>query len=239
MRVKITIGMAVITLGLSGLCAVAYLSEDRKSPVITVPEEMITYTQGEDTSVLLQGVTAMDDIDGDITGKVRISNIDVIGDESKAVVTYAVYDKENNIGKTNRTVNYVAVVEKPEETENDGEASVQEEALTKAATSEATVDSLDEPLPEGYDDPELDDSGKPVIRLITHEVHLTAGSYFDSMLFVETAEDDKDDINSLYAAIYIEGDYNTNIPGEYELTYYCVDSDGNESNLAKLMLIIE
>ena len=47
--------------------ALVYLGKDRTAPEITIKKEEISYTEGEDTTVLLTGVTAKDNIDGDLT----------------------------------------------------------------------------------------------------------------------------------------------------------------------------
>jgi hypothetical protein len=82
------------------------LTKDRKAPTITIPDKKITYTQGESTDKLLEGVKAWDDVDKDLTDELRVDSVIPDEDETTAVVTYAVYDSSNNVTKKKRIVNY-------------------------------------------------------------------------------------------------------------------------------------
>lgn len=82
------------------------ISMDRIPPVITIPDKEITYQEGDDTASLLKGVTAWDDVDNDITDKLRVDTIIPDKEGLTAVVVYAVYDSSNNVTKEKRTVNY-------------------------------------------------------------------------------------------------------------------------------------
>ena len=82
-------------------------------------------------------------------------------------------------------------------------------------------------------------TGTPVIKLTTHEVHIEAGGDFYTMDYVEDAEDDKDTKEYLYDNMFLDSVYDKSKVGTYELIYFCVDSDGNRSNSAKLKLYVE
>ncbi len=121
---------------------IAAKRKDTDAPEITVPDEVITYHEGDATEVLLAGVTAHDKKDGDVTDTLFVVKIAPTKDKTEAVVTYAARDSKNNITKVNRTVNYVA---KPEETPGEevgGEitdipAPTPTEAVTPTPTEEA------------------------------------------------------------------------------------------------------
>lgn len=249
MKGKITIVLFVMTIILGTLCIVVRMTGDNIPPEIAVPVGEITYTEGESADVLVAGASARDDRDGDISGQIRIYDIAVMENGTQALVTYAVYDSNYNLGKATKVVNYVAIPreetednpdEKTEdEEENTGDdADTQEEDEADEVTTEEEEPVEEEPVEEGYDDPPLVSTGAPVIRLTTHELKLPVGGYFYSMDYVEDAVDDIDTLEYLYRNMYLEGDYDVNVPGEYELTYYCVDSSGNVSNMAKLKLIV-
>lgn len=106
MKNKINIVLALITLALMGASVFVYMKQDHVPPVINISENEITYESGQDESVLLKGVTAQDDKDGDLTASIRLYDIAVLEDGNQAVVTYAVYDKSNNLGKATRVINY-------------------------------------------------------------------------------------------------------------------------------------
>ncbi len=101
--------MSLSIAGLLGLSVYMTISMDRTPPVITIPDKEITYKEGADTDSLLKDVTAWDDVDSNITDKLRIDTIIPDKDGLTAVVVYAVYDSSNNVTKEKRTVSYKAM----------------------------------------------------------------------------------------------------------------------------------
>lgn len=102
--------VSVLGLASAGLLALAllwYSRSDRVAPVIQIAPGGVVYTPGGDESVLLEGVTAVDDRDGDLTGKVFIEKIVPSINGDTATVTYAVVDSSNNVAKVSRIVSYV------------------------------------------------------------------------------------------------------------------------------------
>ena len=104
----VVILMSLSIAGVLGLSVYLTISMDRTPPVITIPDTKITYKEGADTNSLLKDVTAWDDVDSNITDKLRVDTIIPDKDELTAVVVYAVYDSSNNVTKEKRTVNYKA-----------------------------------------------------------------------------------------------------------------------------------
>ena len=51
--------------------------------------------------------------------------------------------------------------------------------------------------------------------------------------------DDKDDYNTLYNNLKLEGHVDLNAAGEYPVTLYTVDSDGNRSEVRELVVRVE
>lgn len=101
--------MSLSIAGLLGLTVYMTISMDRTPPVITIPDKEITYKEGADTDSLLKDVTAWDDVDSNITDKLRVDTIIPDKDGLTAVVVYAVYDSSNNVTKEKRTVSYKAM----------------------------------------------------------------------------------------------------------------------------------
>ena len=249
MKNRITIYLGLIMTALLALSIIVYMGQDHKAPVINVPEGELTYTEGEDTDVLLVGVTATDDEDDNLSSSVRIYDIAVMEDGNQALVTYAVYDNSNNLGKATKMVKYVAGRDKQSETKveessnSSADDSDKEESdkKTDAKTTEKTTESkktTEEPVEEGYEDPEMVSDGAPVLKLNTHEVHIDVGDYFYTMDYVDDAVDDIDSREYLFRNMYLDSTYDEYTAGVYELIYYCVDSDGNRSNDAKLKLYV-
>ena len=106
-RNGLLIGLLAVCLLLFG----AYLFYDSRVSDTTPPR--ITVTEGEqplrlsvldDRQALLQGVTAADDRDGDVTELILVESLDQLNDAGQAVVTYAAFDRSGNVSKAQRTV---------------------------------------------------------------------------------------------------------------------------------------
>lgn len=106
MKNKINIVLALITILLLGASIFVYTNQDHIPPVINISENEIYFEEGQDEKNLLEGVTAYDKRDGDLTSSIKLYDIAVLEDGSHAVVTYAVYDKSNNLGKATRVIDY-------------------------------------------------------------------------------------------------------------------------------------
>lgn len=233
MKNKITLALAIAAAVLLVLSAGLYLLDDRKAPVINVVDSDIVYEEGMDTSELLKGVSAIDNVDGNVTDQVRIIDIVVLEGGNRAQVTYAVYDNSYNLAKYNRIVTYVAAEDQEEPVVN---VIPQGPSEAEPDTSEGDQNQL---TGEGYEDLPLVSTGSPVIKLSTHEVRMAVGGAFNPMSYIEEIVDDEDTRSDLFRRVRLEGAYNVNTVGNYELSYYCLDSDGNESNVVKLMLHVE
>lgn len=79
---------------------------DTTVPVITVPEGTLQVSINDDESKLLEGITASDGKDGDITGKVLIESVSKFIRPGVCTVTYAVSDNDNHVAKATRTIEY-------------------------------------------------------------------------------------------------------------------------------------
>lgn len=98
------------------LIVFAFAASDRVGPVITYSGDTILYREGEDKQLLLMGVSAMDERDGDVSASLIVENIIPLSDEDSARVIYAARDKHNNISKVSRLISYVPlpVAEEPD-----------------------------------------------------------------------------------------------------------------------------
>ena len=126
---KLTIFMTLLCVVLLAVCAVVYVSEDRQGPEIRIPDGSVTYAQGDDTEVLLNGVTAADARDGDVSDTLRVVQVTDMSSLNYVVVTYVAKDHSNNITKTDRWIN-----------------------LTDGSTSEAPAENLTAELEEQSED---------------------------------------------------------------------------------------
>lgn len=85
---------------------------DTVAPRITITEsdEVLQVSVNDAEEVLLQGVTAEDARDGDVTDSIIIESIANINQEHEVTVTYAAFDKAGNVAKAQRTVQYTDYV---------------------------------------------------------------------------------------------------------------------------------
>lgn len=83
-----------------------YNEEANESPVISFEEEILTISVEDEESILLEGVTALDAEDGDVTGSLVIESISDFQDDGSRIVTYAAFDAGGAVSKASRLFYY-------------------------------------------------------------------------------------------------------------------------------------
>ncbi len=78
---------------------------DTTPPVITVEEGLLVVSVKDPEEVLLQGLTAVDDKDGDVTDSLLVESVYGVVDDV-TTVTYAAIDSRGNVSKCQRQVRY-------------------------------------------------------------------------------------------------------------------------------------
>lgn len=94
---------ALVTLVYSCLFVVR---DDKTAPVITMDSEELEVSVTAEEAELLQGLTAADNKDGDVTANVLVEGISNITEENTATITYAAFDAAGNVAKATRTLKY-------------------------------------------------------------------------------------------------------------------------------------
>lgn len=74
----------------------------------------------------------------------------------------------------------------------------------------------------------------PRVYLSKYYEEVLNGTDMNLMYYVSKLEDDKDSVDDMIAKIQVLSDVNTDVPGVYHVTYYTLDSDGHQSNMATL-----
>lgn len=136
-------GICVADLILLAASAALYMRQDRTVPVISFSPNDIVYEQGMDESLLMEGVSAVDDRDGDVSGTLLIEKI-ANTTKGDVIVTYAAMDSANNVGKASRVFQKAA----QEAEEKAGQDAAEEE---NPGDGEENGD-----LGDGAGDPEAD-----------------------------------------------------------------------------------
>ena len=83
------------------------------------------------------------------------------------------------------------------------------------------------------------DPSKPVLKLKQKKIEIKVGDAFDAVSQVSEITDDTDHRSALFLQIEVHGDYSTDQPGTYTLTYTAMDSDGNVSAPVTLELVVK
>lgn len=233
--------MIVVCVALIGVFVYIKASSDIEAPTIHVPETLITYTQGTPYDMLLEGVTAVDDADGDVTTTVQVEAVYPLENNVEANVVYVAKDRANNIATASRKVNYVSVdqdvnlqpevqqpeVQQPEVMQPEAGIEPIDPVAEEIAAQQAAEEAFAE-LP----------SGAPRLTLSATRVQIKAGDEFNALNYVKDITDNRDEKNDLYRSIRVSDEYDTATPGTYEIVYYVVDKDGNSSNKGVLTLIV-
>ena len=242
--------VAMLFLACAALLAgnvVVYIGEDRNGPEISVPQEEIAYVAGTDTSALLNGVTAQDDRDGDVTDTVTIESIIPNADQTGASVVYVAKDSKNNVTKETRTILYST-----DANQAAAQAAAEQAAADQAAQDQAAAEQAAQGDAAGERAQTTDDGAaqneaaiaalsaeSPRFYLTQYSVELERGAELNELSYVQDISDDEDSRDELYQGIQISGEVDTNTPGEYTLEYHVVDSDGNNSNVAQLRVTVK
>ncbi len=92
------------------LCAtyygMQYMKADSSGPVISGGEDHIKVSIHDEESVLLLGITASDNKDGDVTDSLLVESISNFYDDGTRIVTYAAFDSDHHISKMQREISY-------------------------------------------------------------------------------------------------------------------------------------
>lgn len=105
----------LICLVLIGVCLIIFYAYrgyessivDNKAPKISVSESISEISIKDPEEVLLTGVKATDNVDGDVSHSLIVEKVQFVGTKGKAKVTIAAFDKNGNVAKTEREVQYV------------------------------------------------------------------------------------------------------------------------------------
>lgn len=251
-------------IALAGAGYMTYKNQDRTAPEIKVDQsEKIAYTEREDYGKLLEGVTAQDDKDGDLTSEVFVEKVVPVS-KKKAVVYYGVTDKAKNVGTASREVTYQAAEDSDaaEDTAQDtasedttqktdeksekktkkkskkakAKKTAEEKKAEDTAQDAATADQQNGDQQSAVLQP---NGTRPAMKLAGEAKTIARGTSFNALNEVTDAVDDKDDRDTLFRGLHIDGNYNVNQAGTYTLQYYVQDSDGNTSDPITFTLTVQ
>ncbi len=88
----------------AGYLFVRQAGEDHTGPEISISGQMPEIRVGDSEDAYLQGVTARDDRDGDVTDLILVESIYGLTEDHQATVTYAAFDRAGNVTKAQRQI---------------------------------------------------------------------------------------------------------------------------------------
>lgn len=98
--------IVLIALYIAFIVITGLLGDKGKEPEITAPSSVLEVSVEDKEDVLLKGIKANDDEDGNISDKVFIESISAFDDNKQRTVTYAVFDSDDHLVRTTRQIKY-------------------------------------------------------------------------------------------------------------------------------------
>ena len=105
--------LGILNVLLLATCATLYIRDDRTAPELNLEEVAYSYEEGISEQVLLEGVSAWDAQEGDITDRIVIEKIVADKAHNKAIITYGVADSKGNVCKASRELVMSQVLVRP------------------------------------------------------------------------------------------------------------------------------
>lgn len=93
-----------------GYCSLDAMRADTKAPEIRMASEMLEVSVADDRSALLQGVTATDNRDGDVTDSLVVESVTLVEKNGTVAVSYAAFDAAGNVARAERRAVYTDYV---------------------------------------------------------------------------------------------------------------------------------
>lgn len=94
--------LVVLNIALAVVCIILSAGQDKTKPVFDFQAAEVVYRTGMDEEKLKEGITARDNVDGDITDRIVVEKIVTDPAENTAVVFFAVSDRAGNVAKCSK-----------------------------------------------------------------------------------------------------------------------------------------
>lgn len=101
-----TIVLFVIAIAAFAVSQVMQMMTDKSGPTISMDADSITVSAEASEKELLQGVTAQDNTDGDVSKNLMIENMSNLMDGNTRTMTIVAFDSDGNVTKAQRSVTY-------------------------------------------------------------------------------------------------------------------------------------
>lgn len=238
--------MIVFSVALGAVVVGIRTSSDRTSPEILFASDKNTvYERDMDRALLLEGVSAIDDKDGDVSSSLTVEKV-YDKNAEEVVVVFVAKDSSKNVTKkdfvmqlsetamesSQEEVPQEDLPQTEDETETETEPEEEAEAGLELSKEEEARMIQEEKIANLSPD-------APRFYLTTYYLEIPVGTGINKLSYVSDIQDDVDATNDLYRKIQINGDVDVYTPGTYEVAYYVIDSAGNMSNEAVLTVEVQ
>ena len=98
--------IVIFVAALAGYRTIGRLRSDTVLPVISMDGQLLELSSREPRSALLQGISASDDTDGDVTDSLVVESVRLLRSDGTVTVTYAAFDAAGNVAKASREVRF-------------------------------------------------------------------------------------------------------------------------------------
>ena len=105
-RTILVILFILALIGAAALFLYNYTHEDVSPPAFRMDSDLVEVSVSDPDSALLQGLSAYDNVDGDLSAQIRIKDISTLINETDVTVTYIVFDAASNYATCTRTARY-------------------------------------------------------------------------------------------------------------------------------------
>lgn len=190
--------------------------KDTEKPIITIiGESEITINQGSEYKD--SGAKANDNIDGDLTSKIKTTSTVDVKNSGTYVVTYTVSDKAGNKAEAKRKVIVVATPTTTVRTTTKSSSNVK--TTTRPKVTVTTTQRVTTP-------PTITLRGSTVVEI-------NAGTQYTDPGYSATDAKGTD----ITARVTVSGNINTNVAGTYTLRYSVTDSYGNSASKTRTIRV--
>lgn len=97
---------AVVCLVFVFYCRISFSDKENNAPTISIDTNISKFSINATNQDFLQGVSAFDTEDGDVTKSLVIENISDFTEDNTRIITYVAFDSANNVSKLDREISY-------------------------------------------------------------------------------------------------------------------------------------
>lgn len=258
--------MAVMLIGYLVFLKIYTGQEHNEAPVIEFDQSHIEMSVSDDESRLLEGISAYDPEDGDLTDQILIDSISPFDDQNRRTVRYVVFDSGNRPAQAERTLSYtdytMPVIELTNSLIVNNLSEVQLSRLGRAQSSVdgditnrmnvkiGTLNDNTVDLEFSVSDSTGTEASLTVtcdydrniyladIVLADYLLYLPVGGNYDLRSNIKDIQIGKQSNMQLLDQVNVQSSIDFSTPGTYEVYYY-LNSDTGSSGRCKAVVVIQ